>query len=85
MVEDDRLEICIKLCVLTECHISAQLDPVTPSTPMRVGDSLSEQQYVCVCVCMHMISNLFCFKDDQMHHAWLKILAEFGLGGNQNV
>ena len=34
---------------------------------------------------MHMISNLFCFKDDQMHHAWLKILAEFGLGGNQNV
>ena len=34
---------------------------------------------------MHMMSNLFCFKDDQMHHAWLKILAEFGLGGNQNV
>lgn len=48
----------------------------------RVEASLSEQAYittVCVCVCIHIISHLFYFKDDQLHHAWLKIFAEFGL------
>lgn len=29
VVEDDRLEICIRFCVFTECHISAQPDPMT--------------------------------------------------------
>lgn len=71
------------------CSLNVTPLPSETPWPWRKGEaSLSEQAYIttiCVCICIHMISHLFCFKDDHMHHAWLKILAEFGLWGNQNV